>query len=183
MDELGDRPNFSRLEALINGGIKKTFAGLQQQAKGIGPEVTGLSETVAHLGKIGAEYVYRADKGVERVANSILDLAKYYCPKDTEDLVNSGRVTIERIDSSGVLVLNVRFGNTIGPNRGKIYYAIYVHEMLELNHEFPTCAKYLERASREVTSGLSHQIMMNALGGKFGTLATHMKDIPQGDKE
>ena len=72
----------------------------------------------------------------KEIAEEILTLAKYYCPKDTGYLAESGR--IEQNDDGSC----------------RIYfdcgYAWYVHEFSWRKHAFPTCDHFLTRAIYEV---------------------------------
>lgn len=72
-----------------------------------------------------------------RIAQDVIDLAKYYCPVDTGYLRNS-----------------IGIGNVSG-NMTEIIvdcpYAWYVEEFTWRQHDPPTCAKFLERAVFEVS--------------------------------
>lgn len=70
------------------------------------------------------------------MAEEILQLAKFYCPKDTGYLVDSGRIE-ENEDGSCRIYFDAP-------------YSWYVHEFTWREHEYPTCAKFLERAVYEV---------------------------------
>lgn len=70
------------------------------------------------------------------IADEVLELAKYYCPKDTGTLANSGRIEMLS-DSMCSIVFDCP-------------YAWYVHELSWKKHEFPTCDHFLSRAIYEV---------------------------------
>lgn len=80
-------------------------------------------------------------EGLDKAGKIVLKLAKKYVPKDTLALEKSGReeTTGTGLGAKGI----VEFGGPEAP------YAFIVHERLEVYHEPPTCAKYLERAVRE----------------------------------
>lgn len=70
------------------------------------------------------------------IAEEVLALAQYYCPKDTGTLVNSGRIEV--------------LGNGLCSIVFDCPYAWYVHELSWKKHEFPTCDHFLSRAIYEV---------------------------------
>lgn len=114
----------------------------------------------------------RAPKDIEDLLIAagliVLKKAKYYCPKDTHDLVNSGRlVTYPGNDLKGPEI-QIVFGDDLVVNTG-IHYTIYVHEDLTKYHEPPTSAKFLERAYRE-TRGEQNQIIQKKFKETFGLL-------------
>lgn len=75
--------------------------------------------------------------GVNRaIAEEILELAKFYCPKDTGTLANSGRIE-ESSDGSCRIYFDCG-------------YAWYVHEFSWRQHDYPTCDHFLTRAIYEV---------------------------------
>lgn len=75
--------------------------------------------------------------GVNReIAEEILTLAKFYCPKDTGYLAESGRI---EQNSDGSCRIFFDCG-----------YAWYVHEFSWRKHAFPTCDHFLTRAIYEV---------------------------------
>jgi hypothetical protein len=87
------------------------------------------------------------------IANEVLELAKYYCPKDTGTLANSGR--IQMLDNS---MCSIIFDCP---------YAWFVHELSYKKHEPPTCDHFLSRAIFETQEkyGISKPIMNRALRG------------------
>jgi hypothetical protein len=76
-----------------------------------------------------------------------LDRAKYYCPKDTLELVNSAYLEEARFRGKP----RVEIGFAKG---GDPVYAIYVHEILDYKHDEPTRAKFLEYAVYEDLDGI-----------------------------
>ena len=93
-----------------------------------------------HTGDVEYEYHSMLEGITTKVnyelAEEILELAKFYCPKDTGYLAESGR--IEQLQDGSC----------------RVYfdcpYAWYVHEFTWREHKFPTCAKFLTRAKYEV---------------------------------
>lgn len=71
-----------------------------------------------------------------RLAQLILNRAKYYCPVDTGKLKSSGRV--EHIGGGKSMIIF------------DCDYAWYVHEHTWKKHAYPTCAKFLTRAVNDI---------------------------------
>lgn len=71
-----------------------------------------------------------------------LELSAKYCPKDTHALVNSRFMEVTSFRGKPTVELGYAKGGV--PN-----YAAYVHEMVQIPHEAPTQAKFLERAVNE----------------------------------
>lgn len=67
-----------------------------------------------------------------------LKLAQFYCPKDTETLVNSGYLVVESFRGGARAEIGFAKNN-------KPPYAIYVHEM-PYAHTAPTSDKFLQKA-------------------------------------
>lgn len=102
------------------------------------------------IGKATVEDARKIDDGLERCAGVVLRKALKYVPVDTRDLYNSGRVEGNGKPGFGARWY-VMFGGVWGFVRdGWVHYALYVHEDLSVSHAPPTCAKFLERAAREV---------------------------------
>lgn len=68
--------------------------------------------------------------------------SKYYCPKDTEALVNSAYLEVNTFRGKPQVEMGYGRGGT--PR-----YAPYVHEMTTYQHAFPTRSKFLEAAIDE----------------------------------
>ena len=71
-----------------------------------------------------------------KIANEVLERAKYYCPVDTGKLKESGHLEPQS-DGSVDVVFDCE-------------YAWYVHEDMNKIHAFPTCAKFLTIAVEEI---------------------------------
>ena len=70
------------------------------------------------------------------------ELAEYYCPKDTGALVASSYLEVTSFRGSPRVELGFAKG-------GSPFYGVYVHEMVEYHHEFPTRSKFLQAAVYE----------------------------------
>jgi hypothetical protein len=108
---------------------------------------TGVDVTLSHLIQIEKAGPRGMSQGIKVSAESIRDLAKYYCPKDTHALEKSILISQDN-PTEGVPGL-AREAVTIVCGDSTAYYAIYVHENLQAYHAAPTQAKFLERAVRE----------------------------------
>lgn len=72
----------------------------------------------------------------------IFDKSQEYCPKDTGALRDSGYLEITSFRGNPTVEMGYAKG-------GNPSYAAYVHEMVNIPHEPPTQAKFLERAVNE----------------------------------
>lgn len=90
-------------------------------------------------------------------AERVLERAKYYCPKDTEALVRSGRVVSE-LRELRLAEAQIRFGD--GESEA---YAVVQHERLDYRHDPPEQAKYLQRAVDELAPGMPLRIGQGAV--------------------
>ena len=79
-------------------------------------------------------------------------LAEYYTPKDTHALVNSAYLEVTSFRGKPRVELGFARG-------GFPHYAVYVHEHLEMKHEKPTSAKFLQRALQEDLSGIEKRLI------------------------
>lgn len=86
------------------------------------------------------------------IASEVLELAKFYCPKDTGYLVSTGRME-QNEDGSCRIFFDCP-------------YAFYVHEFSWKNHEYPTCDHFLTRAVEEI--GRAHGIIWSNGGSQNG---------------
>lgn len=77
--------------------------------------------------------------------------SKLYCPKDTHELVNSGYLEVTSF--RGKPQVEMGYGKGGSPR-----YAVYVHEMTQYNHAFPTRSKFMEAAINEDMGSLPHRI-------------------------
>ena len=91
------------------------------------------------------------------VADKIFEVSQSLVPVDTGYLKDSGRVVKNSIGTYSVIYL--------AP------YAVYVHEIIDNQHEFPTQAKFLEDAAWYVLSSFSYYIPFTF------TIDTGYKDI------
>lgn len=70
------------------------------------------------------------------ITDMIFKLSQKYCPVDTGRLKESGR--IEYLDGGGFRIIY------------DCDYSVYVHEVMEYKHVYPTKSKFLEDAAYEV---------------------------------
>lgn len=110
--------------------------------------VTGVQTAIRAISKARTEAAIRIVDGIDKCCDSALKKARFYVPKDTMALHDSGRkeVTGSGMGAKGRVI----FGGPSAP------YAIYVHEIQENQHAPPTCAKFLERAVRELRGTMSN---------------------------
>lgn len=85
--------------------------------------------------------------GLDKHTDNVLELSNVYCPKDTGKLVASGKKEVTK-DSPLSKTIRISYGGDDAP------YAFWVHERLDLHHNSPTCAKFLERAVTEKQADL-----------------------------
>ena len=81
------------------------------------------------------------------------ELSKKYCPKDTGALVNSGYLEVKSFRGNPSVELGYGKG-------GNPFYTAYVHENVEMSHQAPTQAKFLERAVNEDIGNIIDRITM-----------------------
>jgi len=93
---------------------------------------------------------------LENALEPTLELAKYYTPKETGKLVDSGYIAVQGF--RGGARVEIGFGKGGDPD-----YAIYVHEMTGFKHAAPTGAKFLERAVDEDYQGIMDRVAQNIL--------------------
>lgn len=97
------------------------------------------------------------DRGANMAAEDLLAKTIPVTPVEYGDLRGSGRV-----EKVGYGDYGVTFGGSEAP------YAIFVHERMDLHHEAPTKAKYLESTYLENKDTYIDFIKRGALGGIFG---------------
>ena len=119
---------------------------------------------ISAFGKATTEDAIKIATGIEKCLGIVLRKAQYYCPVLTGALYASGRIEVEGkgFGTKGT----VEFGGLDAP------YAVPVHERMDVYHEPPTCAKYLERAAREsrgtMTALMKRQIRVSPTTLLFG---------------
>lgn len=116
--------------------------------------VEGIKTNLRNAGKRKREAGIRATR---RAAERLLELSKPLVPKDTETLVNSGKV----VQGKGIAEFNVVYSatvedryNAIGKNLDNVAnpdfnYAWIQHEATWFNHPNGGQAKYLEQPFKE----------------------------------
>lgn len=116
-----------------------------------GKHVTGVDVVIRGIGKARAKDARSLDEGLQLCAQKILERSDYYVPVETGELENSGRVEGNGKSGFGAqytVIYGITTSGSLDPGTDA-YYALYVHEDLTATHDHPTCAKFLERATRE----------------------------------
>lgn len=120
--------------------------------------ITGIEAVTKVVGTAVEKTKMKIAEGIEKASYIILKKAQGYVPIDTGALKASGRVEVT--GSGKGARSKVIFGGT-----RETYYALYVHENLEAQHAYPTCAKFLEKAARETAGSVTTSIL-HSLGGR-----------------
>lgn len=120
--------------------------------------ITGIETASKVLGKAVVKTKLTIAEGLTECSEKILNKALGYVPVDTGALKESGRVETKGTGKGAES--KVIFGGT-----EKTYYALYVHENLQAFHLPPTCAKFLEKAARQM-AGTCQSIVAAKLGGR-----------------
>ena len=134
MARVSIRPNvgYKRTPASVRGSLRAVTSDARAQMRQIQKNLENL------IGEIEGV----TPEAVEYALQPIYDKSQQYCPVDTGKLKESGYIEVrqkgDRIEGE------VGYGK-----RGNPFYAPYVHEMVDLYHEPPTQAKFLERAVNE----------------------------------
>ena len=124
-----------------NIGVKNTQAIIDKAKNYHGYDYANMFLFNPYNGQIEEQEMHFAMQGITasvnmELAEEILKLAKFYCPKDTGILAESGRI---EQNSDGSCRIFFDCG-----------YAWYVHEFSWRKHKFPTCDHFLTRAIYEV---------------------------------
>lgn len=101
--------------------------------------VEGVGRVVRAIGKSKQDDAIRIADGIEKCCQVILKKSNYYCP-----------VATGATRASGEVVVTGRGFGTRGLIHYNTPYVVFVHENLQATHAAPTCAKFLERATREM---------------------------------
>lgn len=111
---------------------------------------TGVQTIARTLGEHQKAVKKGMRKALLQAGEQILERARYYVPVDTGLLKSTGRATVYISGQTAELV--VSFGQDsegVDAGGGAAYYALWVHENLDVYHAPPTSAKFLEKAERE----------------------------------
>ena len=95
----------------------------------------------------GVEIIEALKEAMSSAAGQIMVDASYLIPKDTLTAVQSGRAgSIESTTDSYYVEFGFGYGGGINPKTGKPIedYIVPLHEILEVHHDPPTQAKFLE---------------------------------------
>lgn len=110
-------------------------------------EVKGTEKLRRALAELGEWALAEAGKALYAEAELIMTESKKQCPVDTGTLRGTGHV--EQPEESGDRVtVQMGYGGPAAP------YAIWVHERLDLRHNPPTKAKFLEDPVKAATPKL-----------------------------
>jgi hypothetical protein len=110
--------------------------------------ITGVERTLRALGAMGDKDGKAIAAVLDQCADMILKRSQKYVPVDTAALKESGRKTY-----NGKKGFAARYTTEYGGPGAP--HAMVVHERTELKHAEPTCAKYLERAVRELRGSMT----------------------------
>lgn len=165
----------------IVGGAPEDVHALNTSTSGVVPikmnvgrqniSVDGSSESSLYQGlksafdELGDNFKWYCDQIDTFLPNDLtlaleptLELSAYYCPKDTEALVNSRYLATESYRGGARCEIGYAKG-------GEPHYAIYVHE-IPATHEPPTCDKFLQRAIDEdyfnILTRISHNVRIRS---------------------
>ena len=122
--------------------------------------VTGLESVIRAATAASGLTKRTIAEGLHKCAEVILKKSQEYVPVDTGLLKASGRIEVTGVG------MNAKSRVAYGSDAA--YYAMYVHENLTAYHEPPTCAKFLERAVREMR-GTCTNLMKRSLKVKTTT--------------
>lgn len=101
-----------------------------------------LADVLGNLKKWISHVKGQTPQIVKEALEPTLELAEYYCPKDTEALVNSSYLVARTFRGNAQAEIGFAKG-------GDPDYAIYVHERTDLEHQSPTRSKFLQHAVEE----------------------------------
>lgn len=133
----------------------------------------GVQTAIRGLDKAIRTTAPRIQDGINRCLFAVLKKSRYYVPKDTHALEKSATVVPAQGVGYGARGYVQYGGAGVG-------YAVRVHEDMEMKHAPPTCAKFLERAVREL-KGTMTQIMGRAVAGETTTLDLEAPETQPGD--
>lgn len=140
-------------------------------------DLRGFQASLRKMQEVGKRMSVVQRVALGQLAVKTLELAQVYVPKDTLVLTKSARLE----GDGGSVAYSNRLGDWVNKQgEGSVtglaasftisyntFYAVYVHEMLNLKHDPPTCAKYLERAVRETLSE-ADEIIRGTFSETFG---------------
>lgn len=95
----------------------------------------------------GEQLIQASERGLYQAAVDIMYVSQTECPVDTATLKSSARI-IEPVRTAEAITVTMGYGygNERNPKTGELAsgYAVPVHERMDVKHEPPTKAKYLE---------------------------------------
>lgn len=120
--------------------------------------VTGIRETISAMHKTVAGDTVKVAAGLNQCARELLTLSRFYVPKDTWALHDTGRVVGHShgfaarysVEYGGTPLLHEDLSGEHDQADVIVDYAAVVHNDLTARHDPPTQALYLSRASVEL---------------------------------
>lgn len=106
-------------------------------------DIIGKDRLVRMFKSAGAQMPRKAYKDVMAHAHAVFELSQSLVPKDTWALHDSGSVQLRF--RGPLATADISYGSS------EVDYALVVHERLDLRHDPPTQAKYLESAQNHYT--------------------------------
>ena len=114
--------------------------------------VTGVDEVSRRTQKLMERYKDVANRALYHEGKIELDEAKRRTPYDTGALHDSGKLTRVTISRGEDYEIKITFGE------GGVFYALRVHEDLEMNHAPGKIAKFLETVLQESYPHMAERI-------------------------
>ena len=125
---------------------KESGAFLHLTSKVIGD----MKEITENLNRVLEQVESATLEGLMRFGRAILERSNFYVPKDTGTLEKSGFVSMTGGERPSVSA-GASPAVTVGyDGNGEAPYAVFVHELLHLQHKPPTQAKFLQQAMEEI---------------------------------
>jgi len=119
-----------------------------------------MAEINKRLDKVVSRYEELSEPALRYGLVTIYNRSQELVPVDTGKLKESGWISVSSRKSDGAIRGVVSYGRM-----GKPFYAVYVHERLDLYHKPPTQAKFLQRALEERINRVAVRIR-NYLAGR-----------------
>lgn len=106
--------------------------------------IEGYEKTIKAMRSKDGRVDKNVQEGITKCVDMVFDRSQKYVPVDTAELKRSAK---KEVKGKGI------------STQGKVSYnaphAYIVHERTEVAHRAPTCAKYLERAVRELRGSMT----------------------------
>jgi len=130
--------------------VVKASIGLRRIPKGTRSSIAGATrntrEQIAvlkdNLEKVIDGIKEATPEAIEDALRPVFELSQVYVPVDTKALKESGYLIVQ--EGSRKIVAEVGYARG-----GRPFYAVFVHEMVDLHHAPPTQALFLQKAIQE----------------------------------